>query len=98
MYRVVSNEALRHLQWIVVRDDGDNRPVMCAGPFTDERTALLHCGALNRQRPALPPKSSALSRFFALVRLVNAGWLGERPQLIYAEGAGMTGIIARRLH
>lgn len=49
MYRVLSNEVLKHPQWIIVRDDPNGLPVMERGPYNDERVAHMHCDSLNRE-------------------------------------------------
>src|SRR5262245_62141201 len=97
MYRVLSNECFKHLQWIVVRDDSNGRPMMERGPFPDERTSQLPCKALNRERRE-PSQKSPLARFFALCRLIEAGWIGERPMMSFAKGTGMLALAARRMH
>jgi len=81
MYRVVCNEALRHLQWIVVRDSG-GRPEMVAGPFGDAEAAYMHCDALNRQPAPTPVKSRGKEFHWILdpalaIRLAALGWIGS---------------------
>ena len=80
MYRVVCNWAMQHLQWIVVRDDNE-RPIMIAGPYGDERAAWLHCDALNREGAPPPPTYDAGCFRWALepalaIRLLERGWRG----------------------
>lgn len=38
-YRIVSNEAERHPQWIIVRALVDGRPIMTHGPFVTRAAA-----------------------------------------------------------
>lgn len=80
MYRVICNEALKHLQWIVARDNDGRTPIMAAGPFAQERVANMHCAALNREAWRVGPKSDFGARIRAAAErcypLVAAGWTG----------------------
>jgi len=71
MHRVVSNEALKHLQWIVVEDRPDG-PVMVRGPFAEEHVAQMHCDALNNKRAT----KRAVAGIRVIWPLIRAGWFG----------------------
>jgi hypothetical protein len=77
VYRVVANEALKHLQWIVVRDETPGRPIMVGGPYADERVATMHCDAMNREhvkQQAIKSPAEHIARFRSLI---NAGWKSD---------------------
>lgn len=75
-YRVVCNDAPRHLQWIVMRDEAPGRPIMVGGPYTDERVAQLHCDAMNREHvtPRKSLKHIVIEEYLRFYDLVLAGW------------------------
>lgn len=104
VYRVVSNDAPRHQQWIVVRDSEPGRPIMVAGPYMDEHVANLHCSALNHEasRRGITKSGNAfLARCFTLWHLAELGWKGQAPELLFGKGLGMTALAVgprRRLH
>jgi hypothetical protein len=76
-YRVVANEALKHLQWIVVRDEAPGRPIMVGGPYADEAIAKMHCDAMNREHVRHPAIKSAAEHAARFRALLNAGWLNN---------------------
>ena len=75
-YRVISNDAPRHLQFAVVRDDDKRGPIIVAGPFADERVARLHCDALNRTPPVKSDPRRPLYGFTIdrVVSILQSGW------------------------
>jgi hypothetical protein len=82
-YRVVSNDARRHQQWIVARDETSGRATMIAGPFTEESIARTHCDALNRANVySVRIKRTLVDRICALIQ---AGWRGSLPDIEQAQ-------------